>query len=1166
MKTRLLMISMFVCVSIAGMSQDNRTSTIPNDTISMPVDTLETPRSGGNNFDFSWLTSFQPMEPTTASLGRYGEYPMDYSNGLPDISIPIYEIKSGDLTVPIVLRYQGGGIKVQQEASWVGLGWDLFYGGQITRVVQGFPDEKESDKTQRPTASYIMNTLNSLSVYQILNSKWLQNYAKADQAAYSFMPDEYYYNIGMESGKFIGKDVEALIPFKPINIAGAGNPYFEIINAKGEKYIFTRGETTDPTIQHYPNYTSAWHVSKIESPNKHQITYQYQFDGYYYPALYHGGGHYEGYYMQYDPDNSPSFIPCNPIPLKQISMRPKITCKKPEYIYFNGGRLQFLLSSRNDIQNINGYSAIRKLECIGVQRLKPDNTYEMVKFIFFKYFYRSNRLMLDRVYELSTEGSTRTIAKFEYDATLLPEKTSYNYDHYGYYNGSNNSTPIPTWHISTGLSQITIGGANKSVNELATKAGVLTAIEYPTKGKTVFTWENHRYGADTPLFENQYYQFETVSLYNSCTHNHDHIPLPIIDEECYFTMSHIIACKINQTIRITGQISRNITTDFAHNKYDTGVIKIENTTTGATTVIAQLSPGVDVINADKIVELKAGNNYIVYAMTNCHNISINAGFTYNSYNPAADKYNYIYGGLRIKEIANYDTDNTLLEKMLFTYQLPDDPGKSSGYITNTSSIVSNRVFNTVEGYEDYSPGYYLPKCVNILTQSHLFYDNPSVGIYPNNLSYQYVQKQNIASDGTTNGNVKYEFRQSLDDILGADIPMISKSYERGQLLKESIYDKHNTLLKETRNYYSPHPGIAGSSTGFKLLSAFTYVGLDIHCPSSTLDFKSMYVPIEYTNTSEWYKNDSTIVRDYFGQKFVENRSWFTYNDIYNGLPTSVVSFIDGKRKKTNYEYVFQIPTLMEELINNQPTVKQKAKYHKNLTTLFIDSVLVQYGSDPEHTVIRIRERDNRNNILQYDTKNSAPITCLWGYKQQHLIARIENASYNDVAYTSFEDDYVGSNWTISSTSGTVYTTYKQTGVQSFTLGSGNITKTGLTSGKTYIVSYWSRSTSPCTLSITNTPKTGKTINDWTYYEHTFTVSSTTTLNISGNGKTIDDLCLYPAEAMMTTYTYKPLVGVLTITDPSGRTVYYEYDDFGRLKYIKDEEGKLIKENIYNYAQ
>jgi len=44
------------------------------------------------------------------------------------------------------------------------------------------------------------------------------------------------------------------------------------------------------------------------------------------------------------------------------------------------------------------------------------------------------------------------------------------------------------------------------------------------------------------------------------------------------------------------------------------------------------------------------------------------------------------------------------------------------------------------------------------------------------------------------------------------------------------------------------------------------------------------------------------------------------------------------------------------------------------------------------------------------------------------------------------------------------------------------------------------------------------------------------------------------------------VGVLTITDPSGRTVYYEYDDFGRLKYIKDEEGKLIKENIYNYAQ
>lgn len=50
---------------------------------------------------------------------------------------------------------------------------------------------------------------------------------------------------------------------------------------------------------------------------------------------------------------------------------------------------------------------------------------------------------------------------------------------------------------------------------------------------------------------------------------------------------------------------------------------------------------------------------------------------------------------------------------------------------------------------------------------------------------------------------------------------------------------------------------------------------------------------------------------------------------------------------------------------------------------------------------------------------------------------------------------------------------------------------------------------------------------------------------------------------VTTYAYKPLVGVTRITDPTGYSVYYEYDDNGKLKIIRDGKGKVLKSYDYH---
>lgn len=86
------------------------------------------------------------QSPNAANLGKFGDIPVSLFTGVPSISIPVTTINNGPIKVPVELQYDASGCRIDQHATWVGLNWTLQAGGVIKRQTNGFFDEyKYSD-------------------------------------------------------------------------------------------------------------------------------------------------------------------------------------------------------------------------------------------------------------------------------------------------------------------------------------------------------------------------------------------------------------------------------------------------------------------------------------------------------------------------------------------------------------------------------------------------------------------------------------------------------------------------------------------------------------------------------------------------------------------------------------------------------------------------------------------------------------------------------------------------------------------------------------------------------------------------------------------------------------------------------------------------------------
>lgn len=1236
-----------------------------------------------NSYEFSRIV---PASPTSSSLGKYGDWPVSYATGTPNISIPIYEIKVGKLTLPISISYHASGIKVEDVSSWVGAGWSLNAGGVISRTVFGAPDENTLSNPNLK-GRFLPATFDLPN-----NDAQYDNFTKLvgdlGKGQYDSEPDIYFFNFaGIAAKCFMDEDgVFRFMPRKnfwikthPINTSPIETRYWEITDENGTTYVFGKGnavETVTSTIYPPPTYLptpyhgggpTAWSLNSIISADKSDTIYFEYVNGYEtyskkaeqsfkVPHENYAAEPLSGFGYGYNAnvrngvkigDNTMSFAKA------QISR-----------IYWRNGEVKF-------------FDGANRADIIGkvLDRIEIYNREgQKIKSFQFSYLNNPERLYLNTLTEKGSDNSSLPPYQFSYIAGL-PNRYSDAQDYWGYYNNANNTHMLPYENQLDRFYWVNeLGGppnANRNPNESVVMAGSLNRITYPTGGYTDFLYEGNRYyktgNAATLAMQNEpgtYISSQAILESLDATL----FPTPTNPKEKTIVVDKIKLLSFSIDFRNyrKGADERDswlpgvkIERQLNDGTYQTVLQKDAFNNWDEATKVLDQALGVAQLHIDVTnFQLYPGSYRISTSLTcskpggNCGNpipaSSSYMSFSYEQYVPPSPTVENarLCGGIRIKSISNYNSGGGLAAKRSFEYQKTVNIS-GQNVIVSSGKMLAKPSFASVS-IQPFTTGYDngCGICQSVLSCSVTTHDLSINGMSQGpHIGYSDV-KELFYDDAI--GFKTYEFTDFDDEFndpvfdmtsfqsYGRPVflPTTSNEFKRGLLLKESTYKNSAgqfILIKQLVNNYNYGDSLTDPSfynfkamkvqrTADKLGLASCYSQFGYCGPFYSDNDKKLFRVTEfaygfYYVKSAWVRIRSTTETDYDQNglnpltKTVEysyaNASHMqaTTTDVRNSrgeitrtnsmfpLDYSGITGTDDKSlgiKNLQAKYVLNAPVeisnyranpdgsslrlVASQLNEYGPTYPLLTKVsalftNKPLTDFSVSKI--QSGSftvDNRYaSVLGFNKYDSYSmRLLERQKDSDIKESFLWGYNNDYLIANTVNASVDEIAYSSFEDGAKG-NWTYAGTPTLATTPAAPTGRYYLTLngGTSKMSRT-VVSGRTYVLSYWRYNGAALSLSGATvlSTTTGATVNNWTFYEQKIQASSTT-LQITGSGN-VDEVRLYPAGAMMTTYTYTPLVGMSSESDPTGRITYYEYDEFGRLSLVRDQNRNLLKKYCYNY--
>ena len=752
------------------------------------------------------LSNPVPSPPGSASFENYTNMPVDLYAGKPSIEIPIWDVRSRSISVPLQLSYNSSGIRVQDVSDWVGMGWTLIGPGVITRTVRGLPDDN-------PTNGYFLvgsQIPTDLSQMYYIGNYTLDQCQALANGSYDFEPDIFSFNFSGHFGQIIfGFDSlhnlnYYINPYQDLKVSftwggtnGTGIHTWTIIDESGTTYIFGQGliDNSDNESSIFDQgdcgsifqtpYYSSWVLMKIISPSKGDtISFSYRdltetldFVG----------------ISEYENIRTNNLCTCPGIDPSQIFPPLEYNECSNQLTLSNVKKLTSINTASTTVEFISDTTAAItdgvKLDSILIEDRATDS---IIRTFLFYYLYTkgsnpdlSYRLWLDSISEVSS--GLRKTYKITYNhPDSLPPRDSRCIDHWGYFNNNHGVCDVngshPTLLPLTNIGGINYGGADRSCDTARVNYGMIDSIIYPTGGYTKFTYESNDFSRTQ--HNDSVITIHYIDMYADAVH------------QCYEGADSMTLTDFY--VDHGQQVNLAMDSHKCGNPQDglqafVGVQGVDNN-------YYREWGGSSMPSSTRNIFLNAGHYQLFAYADNLDNYS-HISATWENCDTTINNNDTVYyqygGGVRIKRIVDFDGRQSSVRH--FVYRLFDNNLLSSGTLM---SALPGYTFPSIRNY-GYSPDGsavlvcscpYLTITANSTRQQETTHGN-HVG---------YSEVQELIGENGENGKILHSYRL-LKDIGGDYMPFPPKTnleWERGMETESQTIDKNGHKRQDIINYYN----------------------------------------------------------------------------------------------------------------------------------------------------------------------------------------------------------------------------------------------------------------------------------------------------------------------------------------------------------------------------